>query len=92
MHHFGSAVVCWAIWKAEIKLFLTKSGSNTLLKSWYMPAHSCLIGHATIQEQIAGGVETMLAIAYRLLAHQRPPIVRMLPAPQDEAAEDEDNA
>jgi anaerobic C4-dicarboxylate transporter len=48
--------------------------------------------NATIQEQIAGGVKTMLAIAYKLLARQRPSVVQMLPAPQDEAVEDKDNA
>jgi hypothetical protein len=59
--------------KAKIKLFLTKSGSNTLLKSWCM--HACTVMsywtglyNATIQEHITRGVETMLAIAYRLLA------------------------
>jgi anaerobic C4-dicarboxylate transporter len=85
-----------AIWKSRNKDIFDKKWIKhpTEVVVYACTFMSYWIGlyNATIQEQIAGGVKTMLAIAYKLLARQRPSVVQMLPAPQDEAVEDKDNA
>jgi hypothetical protein len=67
MHHFGFAAVCWAIWKSVDKAIFDKKWIKHPAE---VVVYACTFmsywtGHynATIQEQIAGGVEKMLTIA-----------------------------
>jgi hypothetical protein len=67
MHHFGFAAVCWAIWKSVNKAIFDKKWIKHPAE---VVVYACTFmsywtGHynATIQEQIAGGVEKMLTIA-----------------------------
>jgi hypothetical protein len=95
VRHFDLAAVSWAIWKSRNKAIFDKKWIKHPVKilvyaSTFMSYWAGLY-NATIQEQITGGVETMLTIAYRLLARQRPPIVQMRPTIQDEAADETDD-
>jgi hypothetical protein len=84
-HHFGFAAVSWALWKRRNKLYLKKRlikhPAEIILHACAFMSYWAGLFTPELQVDVAAGVDTMLAIAQKLL--KKKPDVKRLPAGED---------
>jgi hypothetical protein len=94
LHHFGFAAVCWALWKSRNKAVFEKKIIKHLAENHTarLCIHVYWAGLFTpeLQVDVAAGVDTMLAIAHKLL--KKKPDVERLQTGEDVQSEDGDEA
>jgi hypothetical protein len=92
IHHFGFAVICWALWKCRNKVVfekkLIKHPAEIALHACAFMSYWAGLFTLELQVNVAAGVDTILAIAHRLL--KKRPDIRRLPAGDDFHPEDTD--